>query len=146
MTDNNLLNNAIDILLLNGISSIDLNFIRKHISEIFNDDISDDERNLHGVIKATKTGIKYILLYSKSGGWLNLRALWVNPDFRNAKIATRLLSDIRKQSKELEGVLAFVPFNEQRFALSKLLLKNGYQHRRYIASISASEYNSVWKK
>lgn len=145
MTDNDLLNKAIDILIHNGLSSVDLHFIRKYKHEILADDIPDEERNLYGVIKSTKQGIKHIMLYSKtSQGFWNLRALWVNPDHRNKKIATTLLAEFRRKCRGAENVAVFIPFNEQRFALSKLLLKNGYRHNRYITSISATEFNSIW--
>lgn len=145
MTNINLLNNAIDILLHNGISSVDQLYIQKHKQELLSDDIPDDERMLFGEIKTDKIGIKYILMYSKTKQeFWNIRAIWVRPDLRRQNIATALLSSIRKLSKGSEGVTIFIPYNEQRFTLSKLMIRNGYKHRRYIASISATEYNSIW--
>ena len=145
MTDNDLLNSAIDKLLHNGVSSIDANYIRKYKDELLSDDIPEEERHLYSIMETDKNGIKYILLYSNTyQGYWNIRALWVRPDLRRQNLATALLSTIRKQSKNSKGVTIFVPFDEKRFALSKLLLKNGYKHRRYIASISATEYNSLW--
>lgn len=145
MTEVNLLNKAIDILLHNGISSIDLNYIRKYKNELLSDDIPEEDRNLFGSIETCDEGIKAILFYSKTNqDYWNIRALWVNPNYRRQNIATALLSYIRRHSRNSKGVVVFIPFNETRFALSKTLLRNGYKHRRYIASISATEYNSLW--
>lgn len=145
MTDIDLLNNAIDILLHNGISSVDLQYIRKYKNEFLQDDISDEDRHLLGAIEPGENGINYILLYSRTDqDYWNIRALWINPELRRKKIATALLSQIRLHSRNSKGVTIFVPFNEQRFTLSKVLLRNGYSFNRYIASISASEYNSIW--
>lgn len=145
MTDIDLLNKAIDILLHNGISSVDFNYIHKHKNELLSADIADEDRKLLGSIDSDENGISYIMLFSRTHqDYWNIRALWVRPELRNKNIATALLSQIRLHSKNSKGVTIFVPFNEQRFALSKLLLKNGYKHNRYIASISATEYNSLW--
>ena len=145
MTNTNLLNNAIDILLHNGISSIDKLYIQKYKDELLSDDIPDDERKLFGDIKKDASGIRYIWMYSKTQqGYWNIRALWVRSDVRRQKIATGLLNKIRRQTRVSNGITVFIPFNEQRFALSKLMLGNGYRHNRYIASISATEYSSTW--
>ena len=145
MTEVNLLNKAIDILLHNGISSIDLNYIHKHKNELLSDDIPDEDQNLFGTIEACEDGVKSIMFYSRTKqDYWNIRALWVNPKYRRQNIATALLSYIRRHSRGSKGVVVFIPYNEQRFTLSKALLRNGYKHRRYIASISATEYNSLW--
>lgn len=145
MTDNDLLNKAIDILLHNEISSMDLQYIRKHRDEYLSN-IPDEERNLLGVIDTDKDGeINYILFFSKTvQGYWNIRGLWVVPHLRRKNIATALLSQVRKHTKGGKGVTAFIPFNDTRFNLSKLFLKCGYKHRRYIASISSTEFNSNW--
>lgn len=145
MTDTNLLNNAIDILLHNGISTIDRLFINKYKDEILAD-IPDEDKNLFGIIGTDKKGnIDYIFFYSKTKqNYWNIRALWVSPHLRRQNIATTLIAKLRRQSRNSRGVTVFVPFNETRFTLSKLLLKTGFRHNRYISSISATEFSSNW--